>query len=274
MTDKLKIENWKLIEKFLIEFLKDEVYKTGLRGAVVGLSGGLDSAIVSVLAQKAFGDRFLAVMLPTHSSSANSLKDAYELINKFSIRHELISIGEYIDVYDSKNLYSSNISRGNFMARMRMATLYDISAREEALVIGTSNKSEILLGYGTIFGDLASAINPIGDLYKSDLFEFAKYLNIPESIISKPPSADLFEGQSDESEIGASYYQIDKIYKLYVEERWKIEKIIEVVGDEVLVKKLISRIYKNQFKRTTPVIAKLTNRTFGHDFLYSRDSGL
>ena len=268
-------DNWVLIEKSLIEFLRDEVFKTGVKNSVVGLSGGLDSAIVSVLAQKAFGNNFLAIMMPTQSSSKNSLDDALELIKKFNIRNELIPIGEYIDVYNFKFKNSSNnIRRGNFMARMRMATLYDISARDNSLVIGTSNKSEILLGYGTIFGDLASALNPIGDLYKSDLFSFAKYLGIPDSIISKPPSADLFEGQSDENEIGASYKIIDRIYKKYVEDRLKIDEIINSGEDENLVKKLISRLHRNQFKRVTPIIAKLSNRTFNHDFLYARDSGL
>jgi NAD+ synthase len=160
---------------------------------------------------------------------------------------------------------------GNFSARMRMSILFDISARESSLVLGTSNKSELLLGYGTLFGDLASAINPIGDLYKSEIFEFASYLGVCKSIINKPPSADLWEGQSDEEEIGYSYAQIDAVLRDFVEKRLSRDELLEIGYEKKLVDMLIERIYKNQFKRKPPVIAKITSRTIGHDFLYPRD---
>jgi len=263
--------NWSLVKKHLIEFLKDEVRNTGIKKVIVGLSGGLDSAVVSVLLQEIFKDDFLAVMMPTQYSSENSLTDAQELIQKFGIRAEKVEIGKYLDVFNKANQNANSLRKGNFSARMRMATLYDISARENALVIGTSNKSELLLGYGTIFGDLASAINPIGDIYKSDLFSFAQFLGVPYSIVSKPPSADLFDGQSDEVEIGYTYSEIDTVFKLFVEDRLSKSEILKLVQDKNLVEMLISRIYKNQFKRKMPIIAKITDRTFGHDFLYARD---
>jgi NAD+ synthase len=264
-------KSWDLIERHLLYFLEDEVKKTGLNRVVVGLSGGLDSAVVAVLLKKVFGENLLAVMMPSQYSSESSLRDARELIDKFSIRSEKVDISQYLEVFNSQNSDATDLRRGNFSARVRMVTLYDISARESALVIGTSNKSEILLGYGTLFGDLASAINPIGDIYKSELFSFAKYLGVPDSIVNKPPSADLYDGQSDENDIGYSYEEIDKIFKMYVEKRMSVSEIIKYGEDEKLVNMLIKRIYQNHFKRKMPVVAKLSNRTFGHDFLYARD---
>jgi NAD+ synthase len=160
---------------------------------------------------------------------------------------------------------------GNFSARLRMATLFDVSAREGALVLGTSNKSELMLGYGTLYGDLASAINPIGDLYKTEVFELARHLEVNDSIISKPPSADLWEGQSDESEIGYAYADLDRVLKGYVELRHTKEELIQAGEDPQLVNMVVERIYKNQFKRKMPLIAKLTSRTINHDFNYPRD---
>ena len=154
-----------------------------------------------------------------------------------------------------------------------MVTLFDISARENALVLGTSNKSELMLGYGTLYGDLASALNPIGDLYKTEVFELARYLGVNDEIISKPPSADLWEGQSDENEIGYLYNDLDRVLKLYVELRWSREELLVHGEQPELVDLIISKIYKNQFKRKMPLIAKLTTRTLNQDFNYPRDIG-
>jgi len=258
-----------LISNFLTLFLKDEVEKTGLKRVVVGLSGGIDSAVVAVLAHRAFGDALLCVKMPSHYSSQSSLDDADELCERFGLRSETHSIAPLLKAYEHEGL--DNLRIGNFSARMRMATLFDISAREGALVLGTSNKSELMLGYGTLFGDLASAVNPIGDLYKTEVFELARHLDVPQSIIGKPPSADLWTGQSDEAELGYSYAQIDSVLKRYVEERASREELIEEGCDTALVDLIISRIYRNQFKRKMPVIAKLTSRTINHDFNYPRD---
>ena len=260
------------ISSYLTAFLKDEVEKTGLKNVVIGLSGGLDSAVVAVLAHMAFGDRVLSVKMPSQFSSMSSLDDADELCVKFGIKNETKDISGLLKAYGIEGL--SPLRVGNLSARFRMINLYDISARENALVLGTSNKSELMLGYGTLFGDLASALNPIGDLYKTEVFELARYLGVPESIINKAPSADLWEGQSDENELGYTYAQLDSVLKKYIEERSTEAELLEEGFEEELVKMVIKRIYQNQFKRRMPLIAKLSSRSINHDFNYPRDVGL
>ncbi|MFZ5374080.1 MAG: NAD+ synthase, partial [Campylobacterota bacterium] len=236
---------------------------------VVGLSGGIDSAVVAVLAHRAFGDDLLCVKMPSHYSSQSSLDDADELCRVFGLRSETRTIEPMLRAYGEEGMSALRI--GNLSARLRMVTLFDISAREGALVLGTSNKSELMLGYGTLYGDLASALNPIGDLYKTEVFELARHLGIPDSILSKPPSADLWEGQSDEAEIGYPYSDLDRVLKRYVEERHTREEMIMGGEKPDLVDMIIGKIYKNQFKRRMPVIAKLTARTVNIDFNYPRD---
>ncbi len=263
-------KKYTLIQQHLVSFLREETFKTGLKGGVIGLSGGIDSAVVAVLAKEAFDENLLCVLMPSHYSSKSSIDDALELCEKFNLRHEKVEISPLLKAYEPHQ-NGDKLRIGNFSARMRMSILFDISAREGSLVLGTSNKSELLLGYGTLFGDLASAINPIGDLYKSEIFEFADYLGVCESILNKPPSADLWEGQSDETEIGYTYAQIDTVLKAYVEDRLSREELLERGYEPELVDMLLARIYRNQFKRKPPIIAKITSRTIGHDFLYPRD---
>ena len=263
------MSKYAMITDYLVRFLEDEVTKTGLSKVVLGLSGGIDSAVVAVLAHKAFGDDLLCVKMPSHYSSQSSLDDADELVEKFGMRAMTCDISPLLKAFETEEM--SNLRKGNFSARMRMATLFDLSAAEGALVLGTSNKSELMLGYGTIFGDLASAINPLGDLYKSEVFELARYLGVPAATIEKPPSADLWEGQSDEEDLGFTYAVLDKTLRAYVEERKSRETLLQEGHDEKLVDLIISRIYRNQFKRKMPVIAKLTARTINHDFNYPRD---
>ena len=257
------------ISDYLIKFLQDEVHKTSLKNVIVGLSGGIDSAVVAVLAQHAFGDKLLCVKMPSHYSSQSSLDDADTLVEKFKMKAITKSIESLLRSYENESM--SALRKGNFSSRMRMATLFDISAEQNALVLGTSNKSELMLGYGTLFGDLASAVNPIGDLYKTEVFELARYLEVSDVIIDKPPSADLWEGQSDEEELGYTYAQLDAVLKYYVEERYSHQELIEEGFDEEMVDMIITRIYRNQFKRRMPIIAKLTSRTINHDFNYPRD---
>jgi len=257
---------WGLIEKFLINFIYEEITKTGLKKGICGLSGGIDSAVVAVLAKKALGDNFKAFLLPSQYSSKSSVDDAIKLCEKFDIEYEIISIAPLLEAYP----LNDKVRFGNFSARMRMAILFDKSAELNALVIGTSNKSELMLGYGTLYGDLASALNPIGDLYKSEIFEFAKYLGVNEEIINKPPSADLWEGQSDEKELGYSYSEIDPVLEDFVDNRATKNELLEKY-DKNLVEFVLKKVYQNQFKRKLPIIAKLKSRTVGHDFLYERD---
>ncbi|MFT7859368.1 MAG: NAD+ synthase [Sulfurimonas sp.] len=259
------------ITDYLVSFIKEEVRKTGIKKVVVGLSGGLDSAVVAVLAHKAFGDDLLCVKMPSQYSSKSSLDDADTLCRDFSLRSETASIEPMLAAYEQMNPNLDNLRKGNFSSRMRMATLFDISAREGALVLGTSNKSELMLGYGTLYGDLASAINPIGDLYKSEVFALASYLGVSQCIIDKPPSADLWAGQSDEADLGYTYEQLDAAMKLYVDQRLSKEEVIEQGVDPKMLEMIIKRIFANHFKRKMPVIAKLTSRTLNHDFNYPRD---
>jgi NAD+ synthase len=250
--------DWNNIKKQLIDFLQTELKKTGLKNVVVGISGGLDSAIVSVLCKEAFGDNFHGVLLPSQYSSDASAKDAKELCEKFNIDYEIVSIAPMVEAYYSNNdTDASPLRVGNFSARMRMSVLYDISAKNNAIVVGTSNKSEILLGYGTLYGDTACAINPIGQMYKSDEFEFAKFLGVPESIINKKPSADLWEGQSDEEELGYSYKTMDDVLKQLIDENISKEILIDSGVEKKLIDMLEYRIKTNAFKGKLPTIAKI-----------------
>jgi NAD+ synthase len=161
--------------------------------------------------------------------------------------------------------------RGNAMARARMIILYDLSEEWRGLVIGTSNKTEMLLGYSTLFGDSAHAVNPLGDLYKHQVFQLAEYLELPSEVIEKPPSADLFEGQTDEEELGFSYADADKLLYPMVDERYTEAQLIEAGFDREFVRLIAKRIVRNQYKRMPPVIAKLSHRTINMDFRYLRD---
>lgn len=259
------------IADYLERFLDNEVHKTGIKKVVVGLSGGLDSAVVAVLAHKIFQNNLLCVKMPSHCSSQSSLHDADMLCADFGMQSITASIEPMLKEYEALNPDMNNLRRGNLSARLRMATLFDISARENALVLGTSNKSELMLGYGTLYGDLASAVNPIGDLYKSEIYELARFLNVTPTIINKAPSADLWDGQSDEEDLGYSYAKLDEALKLYVEERLSVEEIVQRGIDKTMLDMIVHKIFRNQFKRKMPIIAKLTSRTINHDFNYPRD---
>ena len=248
--------DWQNIKEQLIYFLKDEVAKTGLEKVTVGLSGGLDSAVVAILCKEAFGDKLNCVLMPSQFSSQSSTDHALEVCEKFDIKHEIISIEPMVSGF-IKNMDEDKLRIGNFSARMRMAVLYDVSSREKSLVVGTSNKSELLLGYGTIFGDIACAINPIGQMYKSDEFEFARLLGVPESILNKAPSADLWEGQSDEEELGYSYKHMDEVLKVMVDEGKSKEELLKLGFEEDLINRLEYRIKANAFKGKLPIIANI-----------------
>ena len=248
-----KIKN---IKQNLISFLKEEVLKTGLKKVTLGLSGGLDSAVVAVLCKEVFDDNLNSVLMPSQYSSKSSVEDAIELCKKFGIKHEIVSIEPMLSAY-LKNMEENSLRIGNFSARLRMSVLYDISARENSLVVGTSNKSELLLGYGTIFGDLACAINPIGDIYKSDLFEFAKYLGVNDSIVKKAPSADFYEGQSDESDLGYSYSKIDSLLKKMIDENRSKDELLALGFEDEFIETIKKRVKINEFKRRLPIVAKI-----------------
>ncbi len=255
-------------------FLQEELSKTGLSGFVIGLSGGVDSALACALAVHAVGpDRVLAVKMPYRTSAPQSEADADLLIGRFGIRSEWVDISAVVDAHFEGDQGASALRRGNFMARTRMAVLFDRSSMDRALVLGTSNKTELLLGYGTWYGDMASSLNPIGDLYKSQVWQLARHLALPESVVAKPPSADLWPGQTDEGEMGLSYAEADAILYLLVDERCTAQEVAERGHSQAVVAKILTMVQRSQFKRRLPIIAKLSQRTVGIDFRYPRDWG-
>lgn len=267
--------NTNIVRDLLVRFIKDQITHAGFFKGVIGVSGGVDSAVSAMLASEALGkENVLGVMLPYRTSNPNSVEDAKLVMQASGIRSELVDISSMVDGYCDEHKITDPLRRGNIMARMRMIVLYDLSAREKALVIGTSNKTEILVGYGTQHGDLACAINPLGDLYKSQIWQLAEALGIPKSIIDKAPSADLWEGQTDESEMGITYAKLDALLFEMIDERHTDEELVSLGFDESLVKKVRGMIQKNQFKRRPPVIAKVSYRTVNVDFRYVRDWGM
>lgn len=266
--------NTTLAREILVGFIKSEITRVGMSRAVVGLSGGLDSALSCALAVEALGtENVLAVRMPYKASSSDSLEHAQLLIDQLGVQSKTIEITDMVEPLFKLDLQISKMRMGNIMARERMIVLYDQSEVFKGLVVGTSNKTEILLGYSTMYGDSASAMNPIGDLYKTQVRQLSRALNIPAPIIDKPPSADLWEGQTDENELGFTYEEVDKLLYLLVDQRYLPHETIEAGFNEKFVNAVTSRIRRNQFKRMLPPVAKVSNRTIGYDFLYLRDWG-
>ncbi len=264
--------NYLIVEDILKAFIRNEIRKFGFSGVVLGLSGGIDSAVVCELAVRALGrENVLVLMMPYATSSPESLEHAELMIRRLGIQAEEVSITPAVDAFFVSVPKEELLRRGNIMARTRMVYLYDVSARDGRLVLGTSNKTELLLGYGTIFGDMASAINPIGDLYKTQVRGLARHLGIPISIIEKTPSADLWQGQSDEADLGFSYEEVDLLLYMMLEKRMEKKDILAEGVSEPFYDRVRKMVIRNQYKRMTPVIAKISGRTTGIDFRYARD---
>ena len=266
--------NTDLAREILTGFVRSEITRVGMSRAIINLSGGLDSALSCALAVAALGaENVMALRLPYRTSSADSLEHAQLVIDQFRVQSETIDISAMVDPLIERDSTISSVRKGNIMARVRMIVLYDQSEVFKALPVGTSNKTEILLGYSTMYGDSASAMNPIGDLYKTQVRQLARAMNIPAAIIDKAPSADLWEGQTDEKELGFTYDEVDKLLYLLIDQRYSPQEAIEAGFNESFVKAVTARVRRNQFKRMQPPIAKVSNRTIGYDFLYLRDWG-
>ena len=260
-----------LVCDMLVRFLRAESGKFGFDRAVLGLSGGVDSAVSAALAARAFGPtNVLALVLPYRTSSPVSSTDATIVARMLGIRTKLVDISPMVDGYLDQEQVEDRVRRGNVMARARMIVLYDQSAAERALVIGTSNKTELLLGYSTQFGDSASALNPLGDLYKHQVWQLARHLELPAQVIDKAPTADLFAGQTDEGELGFTYAEVDALLVRMVDDRYDERELVAAGFSSDFIRMVARRIAANQYKRLPPIIPKLSNRTIQQDFRYLR----
>jgi NAD+ synthase len=260
--------------KILTRFIHSEITRAGFERAVIGLSGGIDSALSCYLTAEALGpDQVLAVRMPYRSSSPDSFEHAQLIIDDLGVQSITVPITDMVEPLFKQFPDANHIRRGNVMARARMIVLYDQSEALGGLVVGTGNKTEILLGYTTLYGDSACALNPIGDLYKTQVRQLARDMGIPSVIIDKPPSADLWQDQTDEGELGFTYAEVDQLLYLLVDQRYRAEECVESGFDPKFVQTVVGRIQRYHYKRVMPPVAKLSNRTVGYDFLYLRDWG-
>jgi NAD+ synthase len=252
-------------------FIRGQLRQAGFERAVVGLSGGIDSALVAYLVAEAIGaERLLCVLMPYRTSSPDSRADAEEVVRRLGATSEVVDISPMVDAFFPDGLEASPLRRGNFMARQRMAVLYDRSVTWGGLVVGTGNKTESLIGYTTLFGDSACAFNPIGDLYNSQVRQVSLDIGVPEAIIRKAPSADLWPGQTDEAEAGFSYPALDRLLFWRIDKRRSVDEVVALGFDRALVERIDRMVAGAEFKRQVPPIAKLGPRTAGVDYLYPR----
>jgi NAD+ synthase len=272
VAELLKI-NTDLARDIIVKFIRDGVTKVGFQRAVLGLSGGIDSALSAFLAVEALGkENVIGVRMPYRTSSEGSLSDAQKVIDQLGIESITIPITPMAEPLIERFPDMSALRKGNIMARQRMIVLYDQSVARQALVIGTSNKTEALLGYTTLYGDSAAALQPIEDLYKTQIRQLSRAIGIPQSVLEKPPSADLWIGQTDEDELGYTYEQVDKVLYLLVEGRYTVDEAAAQGFDHAFVANIWRKVQRNHYKRTMPNVAKLSRRSIGHDFLYLRDT--
>ncbi len=253
------------------EFIRGQLRQAGFERAVLGLSGGIDSALVAYLVAEAIGpDQLLCVLMPYRTSAPTSRADAEDVVRLLGTASELVDITPMVDGFYGPDSDASALRRGNFMARMRMSVLYDRSVTWGGLVVGTGNKTESLIGYTTVFGDSACAFNPVGDLYKSQVRQLAAAIGVPDAIIAKAPSADLWPGQTDESEAGFSYPELDRLLFWRIDKRRSVDEVVALGFERTLVERIDKMVAGAEFKRQVPPIAKLGPRTAGVDYLYPR----
>jgi len=247
------------IRRHLAEFIRSQVHNAGFQRVVIGLSGGLDSALACYLSVEALGaENVLGIRMPYRTSSPQSLTDAQLVIDAVGIESMTIDISPIADGLIDRFPEMDQKRRGNIMARCRMIVLYDQSAATRSLVVGTGNRTEILLGYSTLWGDAACAFNPLGSLYKTQVRQLARAMGVPEPILVKAPSADLWVGQTDEGELGVTYAEVDQLLYMLEDQHASLEECVRAGFTESMVQGVINHIQANAFKRSLPPIANLT----------------
>jgi len=257
----------------LSRFIKTEVEKYNFQGGVIALSGGLDSAFVSILAHKALEGKIKLLYMPFENPE-QAEADATSVAKLLNLPLERFDLKPVAEPFFTIRSPLSPLRKGNILARLRMTALFDMSARDNTLVIGTSNKSEILVGYSTWYGDSAAGIMPLGDLYKTQIRLLSPTLGVPDPILKKAPSAELWEGQSDEMEIGLSYEKLDQILFYYIDQRYTEMEIVKMGFSEIDIQKVIRLTKKALYKQRTAIICKLSDRTVGIDYRYVKDTAI
>lgn len=264
--------NAPLAEAVLTSFIRDAVDTTGTQAVVVGLSGGIDSSLAAALAARALGpERVHGFLLPYRTSNPESAHDARAVAEHLGMPHRVIDISPMVDAYFEGESDAGPDRRGNKMARERMTILFDQAKKLGALVLGTSNKTEILLGYSTIFGDNASSLNPLGDLYKGQIWQLSRHLGLPAQVIGKAPSADLWPGQTDESDLGVDYETADEVLYLLFDMGLRPEEVTARGYGEQVVRRLVALEQQFRFKRRLMLIARLSGSAVNLDQEIPRD---
>ncbi len=263
----------KLAVQALTHFIRDGVASAGANGVVVGISGGVDSALAAALAVRGLGgERVHAFFLPYRASDPRSAEDAAAVAAQLELPLRTIDLTPQIDAYfASVEPDADLLRRGNKMARERMTILFDQAKKLGALVLGTSNKTEILLGYSTLFGDNASSLNPNGDLYKQQVWQLAEFLETPAAVVAKQPSADLWPGQTSAAELGFDYRIADEILYLMFELGLLPDEIVARDYPAEIVAKIVALERANRFKRRLMLIARLSNSAVNLDREIPRD---
>lgn len=256
----------------LTSFIRDAVETSGTDGVVLGLSGGIDSALSAALAARALGpERVQAFLLPYRTSNPASEQDARAVAGHLGIPHRKIDISPMVDAYFEIETDADAGRRGNKMARERMTILFDQAKKANALVLGTSNKTEILLGYSTVFGDNASSLNPLGDLYKAQVWQLSRHLGLPAAVVDKAPSADLWPGQTDEGDLGFEYQTADEVLYLLFDEGLRPGEVVARGYEERVVQRIVTLEQRFRFKRRLMLIARLSGSAVNLDQEIPRD---
>ncbi len=263
--------NGELTKKLLLNFILDQKEKTGAESMVFGLSGGLDSTVTAYLLKEALGNDVLALILPYGDWTKNDVEDALMVAKELNLNYEIYSLDKLALPYFEDMKVEDKLRQGNFVSRLRFNVVFDFSKKLKAIVAGSSNKTELLMGYGTWYGDLAASFYLLGDLYKTQVRILAKYLRVPDYILSKVPTAGLWPGQTDEGEMGITYEELDKILYLLVDKRKRVEEVVSEGFSDKKVRRVVKQVFASAFKRKIPIIPKLSQRTIGADFLYLKE---